>query len=325
MRIFPVFIPQGGCKNKCIFCNQQGITGVSNPISFQELDWMISSFLQVSKEKFEIAFYGGTFTGLPESDQLLYLKWANKYIQKGLCEGIRISTRPDEIDEEKITMLKEHGVKFVEIGVQSFDDDVLQATKRGYTAKEVEQACLTLKKHSVDFGVHLMVGLPESDYWKEIKNAEKTAEIGAKTCRIHPTLVLKNTKLENWYKDKIYKLLSIEEALDVCSDMLAILIAENVKVIRIGLFVPKDQEETIVAGPYHPRFGELTRIKLLKKLAQFLNCNTIVTDSGTMNIHKIESVAFFNKDFKFVTGDGMVSLLEAVKAYVGGVLTCSKT
>ncbi len=324
MKILPVFIPQGGCKNRCSFCNQIEITGLAKQQTFEELDELASRYISTAG-RFEIAFYGGTFTALPRLEQLKYLRWAHRYVEAGICTGIRISTRPDEIDQERIEFLKCHGVNFVELGVQSFDDEVLATAKRGYTNGDVIRSCSVLKRNQIRFGIHLMVGLPKDDSSKDLLSAMKTVEIGASTCRIHPTLILKGTLLEKWYRQGIYEPISLEDAVEVSSDMLAILLSSGVEVIRIGLFVPENQKNQIVAGPYHPRLGEIVKINLLKKLAAFLSCETFVSEGRNLTINEIRSAGYLKKDFSFVIGDRVISFSEALQKYVGGVLMCSKT
>ncbi len=323
MKILPVFIPQGGCSRRCLFCNQLELTGVTSPPQLRELDKLVEKYRETAG-KFEIAFYGGTFTALDEPDQQRYFEWAFQYIRNGLCTGIRISTRPDELDEARTEFLKRHGVTFVELGVQSFDDEVLFASHRGYTHEDVLRAASILRRNQLDFGIHLMVGLPRDNPQKSLLSAMETADLGAKTCRIHPTIVLKNTELEKLYLTGSYHPLTLWEALDICSDMLAVFLHRNVRVIRMGLFIPESQKTFIVAGPYHPRFGELVKIHLLRKLAEYVGSEVIVWKGTKLPVREIRSAQFFNDVFCFSTSEGLISHLDALKEYVGGVLSCSK-
>jgi len=328
LKILPIFLPQRGCKNRCIFCSQWAVTGFERPSSFDELDKLVHSYSKTT-HSFEIAFYGGTFTSIDESEQLSYLRWASRYVQTGVCSGIRLSTRPDEIDEARVRLLKEHGVRFIELGVQSFDDEVLRLNGRGYTQSDVLKACEILKEFEIDFGVHLMVGLLGDEAMKDILSAWQTTKIGAKTCRIHPTLVLKGSMLETIYQRGEYVPLDLDTAIEICSDMTAILESHGVRVIRLGLYVPTELLRNIVAGPHHPRFGELVRISLVEKLYIFLNASSIVhTDRESSWVSRLNVPKSRGKSLGFLVQGGFVPWQDAVERYAEKILKevvlCSK-
>jgi len=317
--ILPVFLPQMGCKRRCIFCDQRSTTGVTNAPTLSDLVEKARDYKRISQQ-FEIAFYGGTFTGLPYAVQLSYLDWAKKYIDEGICKGIRISTRPDEINEQKIAFLKEFRVSFVEIGAQSFDEDVLQASMRGHTVEDIERACKILRDLSVDFGIHLMIGLPNDSRSKDIQSAWKVVEVGAKSCRIHPTLVLRDSDLAKLYSVGQYQPLSLEEAIEISSEMTGILEANNVRVIRTGLFIPPDLQSSIIAGPYHPRFGELVKIKLLEQVIDLLKPQKIVyTNKQESMIRALGLKGRSGNNFGFFLNGAFLEWKDALKKCFGGV------
>ncbi|MEJ5230437.1 MAG: radical SAM protein [Pseudothermotoga sp.] len=319
MSILPIFLPQMGCKRKCIFCDQRSATGITNAPSLYDLDEKVKDYKRISQQ-FEIAFYGGTFTALPYAVQLSYLEWAKRYIDEGVCKGIRISTRPDEISEEKIIFLKRFRVSFVEIGAQSFDEDVLRASKRGHTVEDIERACQILRDLSVDFGIHLMIGLPNDDRSKDIHSAWEVVEVGAKTCRIHPTLVLRDSGLAKLYSAGQYQPLSLEEAIEISSEMTGILEANNVRVIRIGLFIPNELQSNVIAGPYHPRFGELVKIKLLEQVIDFLKPQEIsYTNKQESIMRALGLKGIVGNCFGFVVNDEFLEWKDALKKCFGGV------
>lgn len=329
MKILPVFLPNRGCENRCVFCSQKAITGLEKPLSFDELDILVERYLSTT-DKFEIAFYGGTFTALDEEEQLRYLQWAEKYVRSGVCTGIRLSTKPNEIDEKKIELLKEHGVNFVELGVQSFDDEVLRESGRNYTRDEAMKACQFLELHGMDFGIHLMVGLPFDSYQKDVLSALETVHSGAKTCRIHPTLVLRDSPLEFLYRSGKYTPLSLDEATKICSDMVAVLESHNVRLIRLGLYVPVELQKNIVAGPFHPRFGELVRSNLVEKVCNFLNAEAIFhTPREASWVRKISVQKVPGERFGFLAHGNFVPWKEALKSYaeklLEEVIACSKS
>lgn len=328
MKILPVFLQQKGCKNKCIFCSQWAVTGFERPSCFDELDKLVQNYSKTT-DSFEIAFYGGTFTALDESEQLSYLCWASRYVQAGICSGIRLSTRPDEIDEPRAHFLKEHGVKFIELGVQSFDDEVLRLNNRGYTREDVLKTCEILRRFEIDFGVHLMVGLIGDEATKDILSAWQSMKIGAKTCRIHPTLVLKGSILETIYRRGEYVPIALHTAIDICSDMTAVLESHGVRVIRLGLYVPTELLKNVVAGPYHPRFGELVRTRLVEKLYSFLNASSIVhTERESSWVSKLNVPKSKGKSFGFLAQGEFVPWQDALESYAEEiskeVVLCSK-
>lgn len=216
----------------------------------------------------EIAFYGGTFTGLPQK-LMVELLSIHPNIPK------RISTRPDSIDESIISTLKEWNVKTIELGIESLDDEVLMVSNRGYDAKTVFKAIELIKPH-FEIIAHLMVGLPKDTKEKSISTTKKLINIGIENYRIHPTIVFKNTKLEELYKRDQYVPLNIEEALDIVSDMVILVEGNGGKVLRIGYHVPQSQVKFIVAGPYHPSFGDMVRSQIIKKIIMKLGIKKVV-------------------------------------------------
>lgn len=296
------------------------MTGFEKPLDFEQLDELAQNYLKTT-QRFEIAFYGGTFTAMNEEEQLRYLQWADRYVRSGVCAGIRLSTRPDEIDETKAKLLKEHGVSFIELGVQSFDDEVLKLNGRNYTRTDVVNACQILKEFEIDFGVHLMIGLLGDDVTKDVLSAWQTVEVGAKSCRIHPTLVLRGSILETMYQRGEYVPLDLENSIDICSDMFAILESHNVRVIRLGLYVPTNLLNNIVAGPYHPRFGELVKEKLIEKLYNFLGANAVVyTQKESSWVSKLAVEKSKGERLGFVVNERFIAWRDVLVAYAEKIL-----
>ena len=291
MKIIPVFLPYAGCKHRCVFCDQLGSTGETRRPKPDEIDSKIEDYLKTGKE-YEIAFYGGTFTGLPVNVQIEYLEAVSKWFGKGIV-SIRISTRPDEMDEDLAKLLKERGVKVIEIGAQSMFDDVLEASKRGHSSEDVLRAVNILKKYGFRIGIHLMAGLPKSTPEKDVESARIIADLGIDTARIHPTIVFKGTELEKMMKDGDYIPLTLEEAVRISSAMLAELEGKGVKVIRIGLYVPVELRKNISAGPYHPSFGDLVRARSVRDIAETLEISEIEVDEK----HKGWVYGYGNREF----------------------------
>ncbi len=261
--IIPIFIMNRGCPNRCIYCNQKIAAGnFDAEITREFFDGEVNSYLQWNKDKLrtvEIAFYGGSFTGLTENYQERLLSWAHRYIQAGLIESIRISTRPDYIDSDRLTFLYSWGVRTVELGAQSFNNDVLNHAKRGHDAQATVDAMKMLKDHGFKTGLHLMTGLPGDSREIYLNSLEQTVKLHPDTARIHPVLVLADTALAEEYRQGQYQPLSITEAVFRCLLAWEMLAPAGIRIIRFGLQTTPEMnsEGAVLAGPLHPAFGSL--------------------------------------------------------------------
>lgn len=268
-RILPFFIPMEGCPYRCIYCDQVAISGHDASPKAEDIREALACWQKDSHS--ELAFYGGSFTCLPRERQLYYLDAAAEAVAEGSIGGIRISTRPDAIDEEICRFLREHGVITVELGVQSFDDRVLRLTRRGYDGERAKAACRAVVKSGLRLGVQLMTGLPGDEPRLDTDSVRDAAKLGAELLRIYPTLVLENTPLAQMYKAGEYAPQKLDEAVDTAAAMCALANAFGMTLIRVGLNPSPDVEAALVAGPYHPAFGGLVKEQLKQKqLAELL-------------------------------------------------------
>lgn len=256
----PVFIPHLGCPNDCVFCNQKRISGTSS-FNKNDVDSIIKNALStVDTETFEteIAFFGGSFTGIDRKDMIYLLEVAYKYIQMGLVSSIRLSTRPDYIDEEILDILQSYKVKNIELGLQSMDENVLKLTKRGHTAEQAINACKLIKKYGFNLIGQMMIGLPGSSLEKEIYTAEIIAEL-CDGARVYPTVVLRETELCNMARKGEYIPLRLDDTIERTGEVLLVFDRAKKKVIRIGLQSGDDlyDPDVVYGGDYHPAIGEL--------------------------------------------------------------------
>lgn len=267
--IIPIFVSHKGCPNDCVFCNQRSITGVDNDFNAKEYIEMIDDYLMsiknIGETSVEIAFYGGSFTGIEKELQEKYLKLAYSYVKSGVVEGIRLSTRPDYIDVEILELLKSYGVTTIELGVQSFDDEVLMISNRGHNSTVVYEKAELIKSYGFILGIQLMIGLPGDNYEKSIQSAKEAARLKPDIARIYPTLVIKDTELANMYEDGFYKPLSLEEAIVCAKTMYEILKDVSTNVIRIGLQPTENilEGNDVICGPFHPSFRHLVESRIL--------------------------------------------------------------
>ena len=205
--VVPIFIPHRGCKNECVFCNQRKISGELKNVTVQDVDNIIKERLKCFKDKsrkIQIAFFGGSFTGIKISDQIAYLKVANKYINEGKVDSIRLSTRPDYIDVNILKMLKKYNVETIELGVQSMSDDVLKASKRGHTKFDVIRASRLIRLFGFRLGHQIMVGLPNSTIQKEEETIKEVLKLKPSDLRIYPVYVIHPSELFNMYENGSY-------------------------------------------------------------------------------------------------------------------------
>lgn len=264
----PVFVPHKGCPNDCVFCNQKKITGVSENENFGEIENMISEHLSTMYRPsyIEIAFFGGSFTGIDVSLQKKYLEIAEKFVDEGKVDGIRLSTRPDYISKEILDMLKSYGVTAVELGAQSMDDDVLLKNRRGHRAEDTVKAVALLKEYGFETGLQMMTGMYGSDAQTDLVSGEKIATLAPDTVRIYPTVVLGETMLEKLYEAGEYIPPSLDESVEVCAKLYRLFEEKGVRIIRTGLQATDTicEKGSIVAGAYHSAFGELVRSRIFR-------------------------------------------------------------
>jgi histone acetyltransferase (RNA polymerase elongator complex component) len=262
----PIFIPEAACPHRCIFCNQQNITEQQKQPSISDVITTVERHLTTIPKgsETEIAFFGGNFTGLSIQQQTDYLQSVQHFLREGKVSAIRCSTRPDYIDNQTVELLMSFGVKMVELGAQSFDDEVLKTSGRGHSAEDIYRAVSILKKYQMPFGLQMMTGLPSDTPEKALQTAKEIVRLNADNTRIYPCLVVRNTVLEHLYHNKMYQPQTFEEAIALCAELVAIFEQHGVKILRVGLHRSEgfDRGSTLVAGPYHPSFNELVESRL---------------------------------------------------------------
>lgn len=276
----PIFIPHLGCPHTCVFCNQRSISGAQSfdPAS---VDAQIMTALATTGEDdtAEIAYFGGSFTGIDRELMIYLLDVAERYVQepqtgKASVKGIRVSTRPDYISEGIIEILARYSVRTVELGVQSMDDGVLVASGRGHSAESAEQACRLLLDAGYDVVGQMMIGLPGSTVQSEMQTAKQLCELGVRGARIYPTVVFADTELCAMMQSGAYVPLTQAEAIGRSAKVLEVFQTHSVPVIRIGLCASDNLSDPAcaVAGANHPAMGELVRSELYyKKLRDMLH------------------------------------------------------
>lgn len=262
-----LFVPDMGCPHRCIFCNQKTISGKTSAPTPESVKEAVETALRTADcNEGEIAFFGGSFTAIDRDYMISLLETAKGYIDKGLFKGIRISTRPDCIDDEVLSVLKLYGVTAIELGCQSMNDEVLKLNKRGHSSDCVVSAAEKIKKYGFEFGVQMMTGLYGDTPSGAIETAEKLIALSPDTARIYPTVVLENTELDKLFKSGEYIPQSIDAASDLCAELMMMFHEKGIRVIRVGLHSGGNVEEGYVTGVYHPAFRELCESKIYLRL-----------------------------------------------------------
>lgn len=271
--IIPVFVPHLGCPNDCVFCNQRRISGALSPATAEDVKSAIerAAALPQSGVKRQLAFYGGSFTAIPISEQESLLSAAKEYIDSGFLNAVRLSTRPDAIDEATLKRLKSHGVETIELGAQSMDDEVLALSGRGHTVSDVESAAAMVKASGFRLILQMMTGLPGSDDERDIESARRIAALKPDGVRIYPTVIVRDTALFELWRAGRYKEHGVEDAVRVCAEIVPIFESAGIPIIRLGLNPTEELSQGEAAGgAYHPALGELVRSRILLKKAEAL-------------------------------------------------------
>lgn len=311
--IIPIFVPHKGCPHDCIFCNQKKITGQIGEVTAGEVKSKIEEYLAtIPKEgsHIEVAFFGGSFTAIPLDYQTELLEAACSYVDGVRIKSIRVSTRPDCIDEVIAENLKRYRVGIVELGVQSMDEDVLKLCNRGHTSKDVVEAVRLLKEYGFTVGVQMMIGLPGDTEEKALRTARELISLKPDIARIYPALVIKNTYMEDMYIRGEYEPLTLETAVEEAKKLLILFERNGVNVIRIGLQPTENilLGRDVVAGPFHPSMRHLVEslvyrdiiVHLLKEMKE--EHHNILLKVNPKNIsevvgHKKSNIDYIKSNF----------------------------
>lgn len=306
--IIPIFIPHNGCPNDCVFCNQKKITARSKSPTQAEvvsvIDRNLKTITEADTQNVEIGFFGGSFTGLSISDQNYYLSVAKSYKDSGKIKGIRLSTRPDYINKEILENLKMFSVDLIELGVQSFDDEVLIRSERGHTKEQVKEAAALINEYGFDLGIQLMIGLPGDTPKKSVHSARELTWLNPSVARLYPTVVLKDTKLMDMYKSGEYEPFTDNQMIETATDMYEIINNAGINVIRIGLKSTDliQSGSSDIAGDYHPAFSEIVQGKSFQRKMIVLIDEWLSNNQVDQNKNPVFTFHCNSKDISKVIG-----------------------
>ncbi|WP_432823158.1 elongator complex protein 3 [Trichloromonas sp.] len=285
MRIYPFFIDHAGCPHRCSYCRQEASVGHPATLTAADVARQLPEMLEHGRGG-EVAFYGGTFTLLPTADQRAYLEAVSPYLGSGEVGGIRISTRPDALAVEQIELLKGCGVSTVEVGCQSFSREVLTRSFRGHGPEAALQSVFRLQQHGIRVGIQLMPGLPGGSRKEALASLSQALSLKPDFLRIYPVVVLRDTLLARQYAAGQFSPLALDEAVDLCAEMVWHCQRFSVPVIRVGLQATDglNQGDAVLAGPYHPAFGQLVRSRLWLRALQ----NLASTGHRSVLVHRAD-------------------------------------
>lgn len=298
--IIPIFIPFLGCPHDCAFCNQVKITNYKDNINKENTIRQINQYLSYfpkNENLKEIAFFGGSFTGLDEKVMISYLEIALDYKKKGIIDRIRLSTRPDYINNSILDILKKYEVDVIELGIQSLDNEILNANERGHSKEDSIRASKLIKDYGFKLGHQIMPGLYKDSFDKAIETGLESIKMNPDMVRIYPTLVIKDTKLEKLYKEGLYKPLSLDEAIEISSRLYMIYSYKKIPVIRIGLQPTENinEKKDVVAGPFHPSIRQLVETNIHK-----IYLEELINKYGLKNKIKIH---ISNREISIIAGN----------------------
>ena len=299
--IIPVFIPHSGCPHMCAFCNQSIITNTKSSLpDKKQIQEITNEYLNYKGKRrtVQLAFFGGNFLGLDFSYILEVLNIAAKLKQENKIDSVRFSTRPDTISKDTLDLIKNFPVSTIELGVQSMNDQVLALSNRGHTSQCTIDAALLLKQYGFEIGMQMMVGLPKEDTDSILKSAKEILKLRPDFIRIYPLIILKGSLIAKWYKSGKYNPLSLDNCVDLVKKIYTIFNDQNIPVIRMGLQASEmlQDDESMIAGPWHPAFGHLvlseiffdkTKILISKKLAENPGKKVIVLEINPSSESKL--------------------------------------
>jgi histone acetyltransferase (RNA polymerase elongator complex component) len=325
--IVPVFIPHAGCPHQCVFCNQKAITRFeAQAPSTARIETAIRSYLKYltpNRKPVQIAFFGGNFLGVDREEILRLLKVATQFVNAGIVDGIRFSTRPDTLTKDRLEILKDFPVSTIEIGAQSMNDAVLAMSQRGHTARHTACAAHLAKDSGYELGIQMMVGLPGDDDAGAISTGRQIAALRPDFVRIYPAVVLDHSELANWYRKGQYIPLTLSDSVSLVKSLYLMFQENSIPVIRMGLQATADLENTaiLLAGPFHPAFGHLVIagiyrdrvVELIKKIGRGMTSVTLYVNPkriSTMRGLKNENIHYLKNRFDIrridVSGDPLM-------------------
>ncbi len=259
-------------------------------------------------DKIELIVMGGTFL----SSTIIYQEEFIKEAYEGILEkrvktleevkrlsekskrrliGLTIETRPDYCTEPYVDRMLNYGATRVEIGIQTVFDEIYKKNNRGHTTQDSIDAIRIAKDAGLKINTHMMPNLPGSNIAKDLESFDilfSHPEYRPDMLKIYPCLVIKGTKLYDWWKDGKYTPYSLDELINLIAEIKQHL-PPYVRIQRIMRDIPAF---LIEAGCKKSNLRQLVD-KRLKELD--INCNCIrCREYGIIKRDKNIEEGFFN-------------------------------
>lgn len=256
-----------GCPGQCVYCAQDKQTGKVPPLGSPLLG-DVSPRLEALPpcdlgETRELAFYGGTFTALPRRERRLCLDFLARMKNEGRITHCRCSTRPDALSPFILEELKDYGIDLIELGIQSFDDEALALSRRGYSGEEASQGCRTVLEAGFKLGIQLLPGMPGNSPSVFLEDVKHALGLAPACMRFYPCLVPNGTILANWFLEKRYQPWSLEETVQTLGRALQLAWKAGIPVIRLSVAPEPAFDAALLGGPRHPALGALIQAEAL--------------------------------------------------------------
>ncbi len=251
--IVPVFLPHLGCKDRCIYCNQEFITNLGKI----DLDSAIAQNMAIHEGPFEVGLFGGNFFGINAEEMAHLFSRFDNYRTR--ISGFRISTKPTGLDHKMLEILKSNNVTTVELGIPTFNDSILAALNRRHGKDELYSTYRVLKKEGFLVALQVMVGLPDETMNDIRETAGNLIRLCPDYIRVYPLAVLAGTRLGEMYQRHRFVPITFDEALDRAVFIYLSALRHGIKVVKMGLTENEIVREKVLAGHYHPAFGHLVK------------------------------------------------------------------
>ena len=235
----------------CIFCSSKGSGELIN--SAPNISNQIIQYFQTYRSKRANKFiaYFQNFTNTYDSIENLKKKYDSALIDDRIV-ALNIATRPDCINDDVAKLISSYMPKhkvFVELGLQTSNDNTAKIINRGYESSVFTDAVKILNKYNIPVICHIMVGLPTEQELIKVDNFDVFKAIvdtvnfinkhNISGLKIHSTYIVKNTVLNKLYEGNKYKPITYEEYM---SNLTYIITHINPEIIvhRISADPPKD-------------------------------------------------------------------------------------
>ncbi|MEG1799887.1 MAG: radical SAM protein, partial [Synergistaceae bacterium] len=249
------FLPFGGCRGRCVYCNQQTITGAEELPSPD----FVRSVLTGLREPREICYFGGSFCRFGHETVKAYLDAVTECAPAGSL--IRFSTYPGDLSDISFRrFIMSYPISCVELGLPSLDPKVLDSCRRDADPQAILSGIETLRDECVPLAVQMMIGLPGQTEESSLSDLRTLARIKGSLpwqLRLYPCLVIENTELFTMMNSGAYAPLSVEEAVLWGGAFIDEALSLGFIPIRVGLQESVSLASAVRGGPHHPALGEL--------------------------------------------------------------------